>query len=146
MMEVKFDEQEIKIALKNLSEIPKQAMAGITNAVQDSMLEIQSTAKSPGYVPYKSGNLKRSITQKVEATPLKRVTGTIGSNLEYARIQEFGGVIRPKTGKYLRFLGNNGWVSVKQVTIRPKFYMTRAIKDKLPNLIRRLKALNILKK
>ena len=113
-------------------------------ATQDTMLDIQTTAKSSGYVPYQTGNLKRSITSRVELGKTQ-ITGKIGSNLVYAGIQEYGGTIKPRNGKYLKFKGNNGWVSVKQVTIKGKFYMTRAIKDNMAKFKKRLGKLQIAK-
>lgn len=41
----------------------------------------------------------------------------IGTNVKYAPTHQFGAVIRPKNGKRLRFIGSNGPVFAKQVTI-----------------------------
>lgn len=74
--------------------------------------------------PYKTGNLRRSIT--LEATDRMAIVGT---NLVYARIQDEGGVITPKKAKYLRFQIGGKWYTKKQVTI-PKYrgvgYLTPA--------------------
>ena len=40
----------------------------------------------------------------------------------YARIHQFGGIIKAKTAKYLKFKINGSWISKKQVTI-PKRLM-----------------------
>lgn len=66
-----------------------------------------------------SGDLKRSITMRVGAREL-----TVGTKLRYAAIHQFGGTIRAKTSKGLRFRlpwlkgsGDNGWRRVQSVTL-----------------------------
>lgn len=130
--------------LKNIKDIGKNFTDGAKVAMQDTLLNIQTTAKTSGYVPYKTGNLKRSITSEMDAQGTK-IIGRIGSNLVYAGIQEFGGTIKPKNGKYLKFKGSYGWVSVKQVTIAGKFYITRAIKDNMGKFKARLEKLLLIK-
>jgi hypothetical protein len=74
--------------------------------------------------PRKTGHLQRSIHI------LRRGAGriTYGTALIYARIQEFGGVIRPKNAKYLSWVANGRRHFAKQVRIKGKFYMTRSAK------------------
>lgn len=119
---------------KDFSNFKKNLVAGIRTAAEDTMLDIQNTAKSPGYVPYRTGTLKRSITHKTEVVNKQSggVTsiGMIGSNLEYAAIQEFGG----RTGRN------------KSVFIHGKMYITRAINKNIGSLKRRLAALKLIKK
>ena len=66
--------------------------------------------------PYKTGNLRRSITME-PGLPSTHVT--VGSNLVYARIQDVGGEIIPKKKKYLRFQVNGQWVTTKRVHVPP---------------------------
>lgn len=56
-----------------------------------------------GDLKSRTGALKRSIQQRVTGGSLDELTLRMESagNLAYARAQEFGGVIRPKTSKYL---------------------------------------------
>ena len=68
-----------------------------------------------------TSRLYNSITSRVVSNG-KDVS--IGTNVLYARLMQFGGTIRPKNGKYLTFktpLG--GWVRVKSVTIKPRPYL-----------------------
>ncbi|PZQ45162.1 MAG: phage virion morphogenesis protein [Micavibrio aeruginosavorus] len=46
-----------------------------------------------------------------------------GTNLIYAAIHQFGGIIRPKNGGVLVFQGLNGFVFTKKVTIPARPYM-----------------------
>lgn len=57
----------------------------------------------PKTLSRRSGNLIQSIKDsvKVEGSSLGTLQGSIGSNLPYARTQEFGATITPKHSKYL---------------------------------------------
>ena len=49
-----------------------------------------------------------------------------GGRIPYARIQELGGVIKPKTAEYLHFKTKDGeWVKTKSVKIRAKHYLKK---------------------
>lgn len=51
-------------------------------------------------------------------------------NLVYAAIHEFGGVIKPKTGNYLRFKTKDGqWRTVKEVTMPARPYVRPAFHE-----------------
>jgi hypothetical protein len=74
--------------------------------------------------PRKTGHLQRSIGILRKAA--NRVV--YGTNVIYARIQEFGGVIRPKRAKFLHWVENGRHFFAKEVRIRGKFYMTKSAK------------------
>jgi len=112
--------------MRDVNNLMKKTSEGLRIAMQDTLLDVQTTAKSPGYVPYKTGNLKRSMTTRLDETK-NQIAGYIGSNVVYAAIQEFGGRA-----------GRKG-----SVIIRPKYYMTRAIKDNLSKLKQRLEQLKL---
>lgn len=60
-----------------------------------------------------SGGLKSSFSYVASDKTVQ-----VGTNKEYARIHQFGGVIKPKKGKYLKFENPDGtWSLVKEVTI-----------------------------
>jgi len=60
-----------------------------------------------------SGHLRRSITSAVEPTQVR-----IGTNLKYGRIHHLGGVIVPKTKKFLRFpIGGGQFMFAKRVVM-----------------------------
>lgn len=75
--------------------------------------------------PYKSGNLKRSISGEAgtkSVTKLYANKAIVGTNLKYARIHDQGGTIPahtifPKKKKALRFLVGGKWVVVKSARI-----------------------------
>lgn len=66
-----------------------------------------------------SGHLRDSLTRDSG-----RDWAAWGSNRIYARIQQLGGVIKPKSGGKLRFrLANGGFRSVAQVTLPARPYL-----------------------
>lgn len=111
---------EIVLSPKTAQIIQKFANTGNTGFNEALKLGIRKTGeiaqrKVRGFAPAKTGNLRRSID-----LIHYNYMAIIGTNLEYARIHEFGGTIKPKNAKALRFNVKGKWVTVKQVTI-PKF-------------------------
>ena len=84
--------------------------------------------------PYvRTGNLRRSIRTFVREEGDITI-GEIGSNVDYASIQEHGGVIKPKRGKYLWFKLDGGWRCAKQVTIPARPFLLPAAEKNLENV------------
>lgn len=79
-------------------------------------------AEAKKNAPVKTSHLRRSIHVLEDGNNAKRY----GTAVVYARIQEYGGEIRPKRKKYLRFKVNGQWVFAKRVRIKGKFYMKRS--------------------
>lgn len=72
-----------------------------------------------------TGRLYNSVFAKVQGNRI-----TIGTNVKYAPILHFGGWIKPKSGKYLKFktpLG--GWRMVKAVYIPPRPFLGISVDD-----------------
>lgn len=78
---------EAKTILKELKKMPEVLIDVLRLSVDQGALMIQNKAKE--LAPYKTGNLRRSITR---TTLDDGLTQAIGTNLVYARIQEFGGM------------------------------------------------------
>lgn len=113
-----------QVSLERMTDLVRSEMFRI---VELSAIDVQTTAKRPGYVPVDTGTLKRSITH----TTIRgngEVTGYVGTNLVYAAIHEFGGV----TGR-----GH-------KTTITPKRYLTRAVEDNKEKITERFKQLSII--
>jgi phage virion morphogenesis protein len=65
-----------------------------------------------------TGRLRASITR--DATDR---TATVGTNVVYAAINQFGGTVRAKTPKGLRFKVGGGWVRKQSVTLPPRPFL-----------------------
>lgn len=138
-----FDPSQMKKFRDSLSDAKKRVKDDIFEAVTDSVLLVQNTSKRAGYVPYKTGNLKRSITHNVDRQA-KQVIGEVGTNLIYAPIQEFGGTIRAR-GDYLVFRIDGHWVKTKSVRITGKRYLGRAVDDSKSRIQKRFQAIQIMR-
>lgn len=90
--------------------------------------------KSVPIAPYKSGTLRRGINYEVKGQSVE--FGVNLKSIPYARIREFGGVIRAKNKPYLVFKVNGQWRKVRRVIqsganggkgyLRPSFERMRA--------------------
>jgi len=66
----------------------------------------------------RDGHLQDSITYEAKENSVD-----IGSNMVYAAIHQFGGIIKPKNGKALCFQAGEGMVVVKQVEMPARPYL-----------------------
>ena len=84
-------------------------------------LEGQIKDKLSGKVLHvRTGRYRSSITNRIEGTGTD-IVGKIGTNVEYARIHEYGGIIRPKEKKFLHFVvdGHEIFVEAVKMPKRP---------------------------
>lgn len=95
-------------------------------ALHQGAAVIEGAAKE--LAPYESGDLRRSINYLTIHKSLSSVIVSIGTNLIYARLQEFGGTIEAKNKPYLRFRTKGGnWVTTRSVFVPPHPYLTPAM-------------------
>lgn len=80
--------------------------------------------------PYKSGTLRRSIVEKVYTNKAE-----IWTNVAYANIQEYGGVVNAKSKRGLRFKVNGRWVIAKKVVIPARPYLVPALENNMQKII-----------
>jgi len=87
--------------------------------------------------PYKTGTLRRSIhIEEVSNTEVR-----VGTDVIYAAIQEYGGVINAKNAPWLTFKTDDGeWHRVKSVTIPAHPYLRPAMDENREKVIDKVKA------
>lgn len=127
MIEVTINSKELD---KAIARAPAQAKKLIQLSLDQSALQVQNRAKQ--LAPFMSGNLRRSITKKIHPG-----VAEVGTNLIYAAIQEFGGVIVPRAKKMLRFKIDGKYVFAKQVKIPPykgRGYLRPALSESLAKI------------
>lgn len=71
-----------------------------------------------------SGDLESSIEARSDNNH-----AAVGTNKIYAPIHQFGGTIRPKKGKYLKFQVGEQWVQAKEVVIPARPFLTLTQQD-----------------
>lgn len=152
-------ERELVLHLKAL---PGVVQAVIRAKVTALTLKLEARVKkklSGEVLNVRSGNLRRSIFNKIEATA-RMVIGKVMSSgdVKYARIHELGGktkphVIEPKSKKALAFLGYTGmgqWGLFERMVITRKVnhpgsvmpkrsYMASSLKEQATDIVRELK-------
>lgn len=126
----------VKNGIKNISKT-KDLMADIGEAlVSSSKMRFESETDPQGQKWVKSrkqsgktladtGTLKRSITHNTSVSEV-----IYGSNVEYAAIHNYGGVIKPKEKKALKFQVNGRWVTKKLVTMPKREFIGISDDDK----------------
>ncbi len=88
------------------------------------------TGPRPAFLGVVTGRLRSSIATSRPDTIGNTYFVRIGTNVEYARIHEFGGTITPKKGKYLKFKTLDGfWHSVTSVNIPARPFLRPGIQD-----------------
>ena len=114
--------------IDNLNKIDAAIRSEVAvKAVHAGALQIENRARINA--PVLTGALRNSVSTKSKATG-EGAEAEIGfRGLAYARIQEYGGVIRARNKPYLMFQVGGHFVKVKQVTIKGKHYFERAIES-----------------
>lgn len=117
MATVKFDKMAF---MRKVTQSVSKAVAGSAIELQEEIqhqLSLKSSSITSGGTPslpglppaLNTGALRRSIVAKNITTEQLKPTWRVGTNLIYARIQEFGGYIHAKKSKFLTIpLGVDG--------------------------------------
>lgn len=80
--------------------------------------------------PFDTGTLRRSWTWRVEGD-----VGVVGTNVPYAAIQNFGGIIKARNAEYLTFKIKDRWVRVRMVQIPATNYIGNSIQTHRNNIV-----------
>jgi len=131
----------VQIKINNIPAV-RRAMGGsdLMDIAMGGGRIIQSNART--YVPVDTGNLRVSIL--VEPTEQKNTFAQvqIGTDVEYANIQEFGGTIKPKKKKMLSWIGDDGKrIFARAVQIHAQPYMRPAVDNHKGEIINAIGAM-----
>ncbi len=123
--------------LKNIKKFPKKFSVGLLKGLRDGMFFAEAAAKKSfgktGKLQVGTGRLRSSIKSGVKQR-IDSLIGYIGSNIIYAKIHEFGGIIRARAAKFLKFQVEGKWIIASQVTIPAKPYLEPAIKNNIAQI------------
>lgn len=139
------------IAKLDAAKRPQPIMKGMNNAAGNLVRWIRNnrlTGPRPFFLGVRSGALRASITFAPTIKSGDEYKTEIGTNIIYARIHEFGGIIKAKNAPYLVFQAGYGtkvfskkggllkrpqemtrWVRVKEVTMPSRPFMRPALQD-----------------
>lgn len=79
--------------------------------------------------PFQTGTLRRSWTWRIEND-----VGIVGTNVPYAAIQNYGGIIKTRNKEYLTFQIRGKWVRVQMVQIPAQNYIENSINAARENI------------
>ncbi|MBI5328862.1 MAG: phage virion morphogenesis protein [Deltaproteobacteria bacterium] len=129
-IKVNIDDKEVRGLLNKLQEKTKDltpAMQDVGEIVKRSITKNFDAGGRPkpwaksakGGIPLTdTARLKNSFTIRADANE-----ATVGTNVQYAAIHQFGGKITAKNKPYLKFKVGEKWVSKKSVTIPARPFM-----------------------
>lgn len=125
---------KIKVDTKFINKWPTLMVNGAKEGLNTYLKNLVKYSKNvfgmSGAVNSRSGTLRRSIKKSIITESGDILEGSVGSDVIYAPIHEFGAVITAKAGKYLVFEGRWGdgsYVFKKSVTIPKRPFLQRAL-------------------
>lgn len=90
--------------------------------------------KLSGQVLRTRSNVLRSSINAKTTSYKNSIIGQVGTNVKYARIHEYGGIIKAQRAKYLRFQIGDRWVMRKQVVMPQRSFLRSALKEMTPEI------------
>lgn len=126
-MEIDLD--EVLGGLNKLDRRSPEMMDHVVSTLADAGMGYVQEHKLSGQVlNRRSGDLATKMrTQEVRRGVHEVIAG--GADVPYAAIHEFGGEIRPKTARYLRFRVNGQYVTTDRVFIPARPYMSTGMNE-----------------
>ena len=94
---------------------------------------VQNRKLSGEVLNVRSGALRDSVHQEVLSAP-DGVFAVVGTDLIYAAIHEYGGIIVPQTAAALRFAIDGKWIFAKQVTMPERSYLRSTLAEEADNI------------
>lgn len=131
ILNISLDRKPLQQFYHFVEDFDKTLKKGLINAMMFAEGQAKRSFGEPGRLKSRSGRLRGSITSGVD-DPL---TGWLASDVIYGPIHEFGGTIKPKVGKYLKFQIAGQWKTVKQVVIPAKPFLRPAIQKSQDNMV-----------
>ena len=122
-----------------LARIGKAARGEMLAKAGEAGLQLVVNAAIPK-APKRTGTLRRSIHTEVLEKRDDYAEVAVGTDVVYAAIQEFGGVIVPKKAKMLHWVGEGGIdIFAHSVTIKPHPYLRPAWDENESKMIQEVK-------
>ena len=119
--------------LLQLQRLGQDARTRLAAVVEDQAIAlvgyIQADKLSGQVLNVRSGVLRNSVHHAMDASG-DRVVATVGTDVVYAAIHEYGGTIVPKTAQALRFVIDGKTIHAKSVTMPERSYLRSALSDR----------------
>lgn len=123
---VEFQGREVQVAVDRLVRKTPDLSRQVLGELGEAIVARTNTHYLSGQVlKRKTGKLAQSVNYKYN----NDWSISVGSNLIYAAIHEYGGVIYPRTARYLSFPVEGGWVMTTKVTMPKRPWLSPAVQD-----------------
>ncbi|MCK4260435.1 MAG: HK97 gp10 family phage protein [Halanaerobiales bacterium] len=122
--------------------IKKKLIKGLDKAsvvLQDEIKDNLSGPKTSKKLGVGTGKLKRSI--QIDRSDINDLSVGVGTNVSYAGIHEFGGVIKVKTAEKLKFKIGNYWRTAKSVIIPARPFFRPSIKTAKKKMLKQFRGI-----
>lgn len=130
--------RNLKSLERKLAALGKLAQGDVLEkALHAGAQEIRNSAQEKA--PYLTGTLRRSIHSETAEKSGARVRVLVGTDLEYAAMQEFGGEVLPRTAKRLVFEVEGKLVFARKVTIPAHPYLRPAFDEQKGEAVRQFR-------
>ena len=146
---VELDDKEVRKALQRLA----RKNPRMVRAVLDRWAETVIGIAEDKYLNAAPGDRRHlhSRTGRLSSSLRKWFAGNekvyVGTNVKYAAIHEYGGVIRPRRAQYLRWKDRDGqWHMARKVRIPARPYLKTSIRDLFKSHRARNLAINTLRR
>lgn len=129
--------KEVRAKLRKLSEVARGEVLSETMWAMGLQVEAYAKVNITNLNLIKTGNLRASIhPSSPDIDPVKsRAVISIGTNVGYAAIHEFGGFIRPVHAKMLIWTGKDGKTHAAHVVHMPaRPYLRPAVSEHVADL------------
>ncbi|OPL13708.1 MAG: hypothetical protein AVO39_10240 [delta proteobacterium MLS_D] len=134
-MQASFDFEGGEELRKGVERIAKNTPGMVYSTVVQACTLIEIRAKTHHLAGVtlnpQTHRLQQSVKTSVERKGLfgNEIIGRVGSPVVYAAVHEFGGIIKPKKGKYLVFQIDGTWIRTTQVNIPKREWLSKSAKD-----------------
>ena len=112
-LDLKFD----RLSKEKIRDYPDKIVKVLQKGFNKARIDLEGQSKKnfgrPGQLKVRTGHLRRSIYSQSTGF----LKGHIGSDAKYAAIHQYGGIIRPRVKKALKFKVGDRWVTTQRVRI-----------------------------
>lgn len=124
--EVRVDDKEVRLAFDKLYHRTPYLSRKLLGRLSEAVISHTVRNKLSGQVLHRrTGTLAKSLNWKLTSD----FSATIGTNVAYAAIHEFGGEIRPRNAKALSFQIGDTWVRTQKVTMPKRPYLGPGLEE-----------------
>ena len=131
MIHIRIEVPKLK---KPIIDINKYVIVGLRKGMLYVRDKVKEGFGKSGRPKVRTGALKNSISSDAKQESSNVFVGTLRSGTPYGAIHEYGGIIKPKNGPYLKFQIKGKWKTVRQVVMPARPYLRPELELGVPKI------------